>query len=177
MSVEVTKISNKSRYEVSWMQSSDPESSAVQLRLHRLWTVPEMLGHLVTAYQWHTSERRDILHRSVSPLPRTCRAVMSLTSRFLTLALGPNQLADERERELPESLHLTMNEIHKGNVSGVHAAVSTMLPAGRSRVRDPMRWMNLFSIYPTLPAALGPGVHSASNRNEYQKQNNIVSGE
>jgi hypothetical protein len=33
-----------------------------------------------------------------------------------------------------------------------------------------------FSIYLILPAALGPGVHSASNRNEYQKQNNNVSG-
>jgi hypothetical protein len=25
----------------------------------------------------------------------------------------------------------------------------------------------------TLPAALGPGVHSASNRNEYQKQKKL----
>jgi hypothetical protein len=33
------------------------------------------------------------------------------------------------------------------------------------------------SIYLILPAALGPGVHSASNRNEYQKQKNNVSGE
>jgi hypothetical protein len=30
---------------------------------------------------------------------------------------------------------------------------------------------------PNLPAALGPGFHSASNRNEYQKQRNNVSGE
>jgi hypothetical protein len=37
---------------------------------------------------------------------------------------------------------------------------------------------NEFSpIYLILPAALGPGVHSASNRNEYQKQKNNVSGE
>jgi hypothetical protein len=28
-----------------------------------------------------------------------------------------------------------------------------------------------------LPAALGPGVYSAYNRNEYQKQKNNVSGE
>jgi hypothetical protein len=28
-----------------------------------------------------------------------------------------------------------------------------------------------------IPAALGHGVHSASNRNEYQKQENNVSGE
>jgi hypothetical protein len=32
------------------------------------------------------------------------------------------------------------------------------------------------SIYLILPAALGPGVDSTSNRNEYQKQKN-VSGE
>jgi hypothetical protein len=28
-----------------------------------------------------------------------------------------------------------------------------------------------------LPTALGPGVYSASNRNEYQKDKNNVSGE
>jgi hypothetical protein len=33
-----------------------------------------------------------------------------------------------------------------------------------------------FPIYPNLPVTPSPGVHSASNRNEYQKQNN-VSGE
>jgi hypothetical protein len=33
------------------------------------------------------------------------------------------------------------------------------------------------SIYLILPDALGPGVYSASNRNEYQKQKNNVSGE
>jgi hypothetical protein len=35
----------------------------------------------------------------------------------------------------------------------------------------------LFSIYLILPAALGPVVHSASNRNEYQKQENNISEE
>jgi hypothetical protein len=34
-----------------------------------------------------------------------------------------------------------------------------------------------FSIYLILPAALGPGVYSASNRNEYQKQKNDISVE
>jgi hypothetical protein len=33
-----------------------------------------------------------------------------------------------------------------------------------------------FSIYLILLAALGPVVYSASNRNEYQKQKNNVSG-
>jgi hypothetical protein len=34
------------------------------------------------------------------------------------------------------------------------------------------------SLNPSLPVALGPGVYSASNRNEYQKlKNNNVSGE
>jgi hypothetical protein len=32
-------------------------------------------------------------------------------------------------------------------------------------------------IYLILPAALGPEVNSASNRNEYQKQKNNISGE
>jgi hypothetical protein len=44
-----------------------------------------------------------------------------------------------------------------------------MLQAGRSRVRDPMMLI-YFSIYLILSAALGPGVYSASNRNEYKKQ-------
>jgi hypothetical protein len=35
----------------------------------------------------------------------------------------------------------------------------------------------ILSIYLILPAALVPGVYSASNRNEYQKQKNDVSGE
>jgi hypothetical protein len=35
----------------------------------------------------------------------------------------------------------------------------------------------IFSIYLIFPAALGPGVYSASNSNEYQKQKNNVSGE
>jgi hypothetical protein len=34
-----------------------------------------------------------------------------------------------------------------------------------------------FSIYLILPAALGPGVLLSSNRNEYEKQKNNVSGE
>jgi hypothetical protein len=33
-----------------------------------------------------------------------------------------------------------------------------------------------FEIYLILPAALGPGVYSASNRNEYQKQKIIFLG-
>jgi hypothetical protein len=32
-------------------------------------------------------------------------------------------------------------------------------------------------MYLILPAALGPGVYSASNRNEYQKKKNDDSGE
>jgi hypothetical protein len=35
----------------------------------------------------------------------------------------------------------------------------------------------IFSIHVILPVVLSPGVYSASNRNEYQKQKNNVSGE
>jgi hypothetical protein len=41
---------------------------------------------------------------------------------------------------------------------------------------EPHEVNELFSVYLILPAALGPGVHSASNRNEYKKQRNNVSG-
>jgi hypothetical protein len=35
----------------------------------------------------------------------------------------------------------------------------------------------IFLIYLIIPSALGPGLYSASNRNEYQKHKNNVSGE
>jgi hypothetical protein len=35
----------------------------------------------------------------------------------------------------------------------------------------------IFSVYLILPATPGPEVYSDSNRNEYQKQKNNVSGE
>jgi hypothetical protein len=41
----------------------------------------------------------------------------------------------------------------------------------------PMRLMDLFLIYLIIPAALGPGVYSASNRDEHQKQENYVPAE
>jgi hypothetical protein len=53
------------------------------------------------------------------------------------------------------------------------------LQAGRSLVRDPNEITQFFSIYEflILPAALGSGDYSASNRNEYQMQKNNVSPE
>jgi hypothetical protein len=38
-------------------------------------------------------------------------------------------------------------------------------------------YLSNISMYLILPATLCPGVHSAPNRNEYQKQENNVSGE
>jgi hypothetical protein len=42
---------------------------------------------------------------------------------------------------------------------------------------SPFETNECFSIYLILPAALGPEVYSASNRNEYQKLKNNISGE
>jgi hypothetical protein len=62
-----------------------------------------------------------------------------------------------------------------GGARGSRVIKAVKLQAGRSRGRDPMRSIFNFLI---LPAALGPGVHSASNTNRYQKQkNNNVSRE
>jgi hypothetical protein len=56
---------------------------------------------------------------------------------------------------------------HKWIFAGARGSVvswGTMLQAGRSRVRVPMRW-NFSSFQPHY----GPGVDSASNRNKYQE--------
>jgi hypothetical protein len=45
-----------------------------------------------------------------------------------------------------------------------------MLQTERSRVRNLVRCF--FLIFLILPTAIGPGVCSASNRNEYQKHKN-----
>jgi hypothetical protein len=51
-----------------------------------------------------------------------------------------------------------------------------MQQAGRSRFPFPMRSLILFSMYLILPAALGLGVYSASERNEYQKHKKVFLG-
>jgi hypothetical protein len=48
-------------------------------------------------------------------------------------------------------------------------------PEGRGFETDEVN--ELFPIYIILPAEPGPGVYSACNRNEYQKQKNNVSEE
>jgi hypothetical protein len=63
-------------------------------------------------------------------------------------------------------------------IMGTHSSIvgwGTMLQARRSRVWDTMRSLN-FIIYLILPATIGLGVYSASNRNEYQKQKKVFLG-
>jgi hypothetical protein len=52
----------------------------------------------------------------------------------------------------------------------------SMLQPGRLWVQVPMRLLIFFTIYLILPAALGPGVYSAYNRNVYRKQKNMFPG-
>jgi hypothetical protein len=51
-----------------------------------------------------------------------------------------------------------------------------MPQAGRERVLNPMRSLNFFNLL-NPSAALGSRVYTASDRNEYQKQRNNVSGQ
>jgi hypothetical protein len=56
---------------------------------------------------------------------------------------------------------------------GVGVKALCYKPEGRGFETDDVS--DLCSIYLILPAAIGPGVYSAPNRNEYQKQKNNVS--
>jgi hypothetical protein len=47
---------------------------------------------------------------------------------------------------------------------------------GKYYIWDPTSLMT-FIYLPNIPAHIGPGVYSASSRNEYQKQKSKVSGE
>jgi hypothetical protein len=65
-------------------------------------------------------------------------------------------------------------------LSGARDSVDVLKNYATSRKvagSSPDEVIDFSSIYLILPAALGPGVHSASNRNEYQKQKNNVYGE
>jgi hypothetical protein len=59
----------------------------------------------------------------------------------------------------------------KGGARGSVVGWGTMLQAGRSRVRVPMRWK-----FSSFQPHYGPGVNSASNRNEYQEPSWGVKG-
>jgi hypothetical protein len=80
----------------------------------------------------------------------------------------------------PMNMPLGRREISDKNaVLGAHGSVMVEAlyckPEGRGF--ETRRGECIFSIYLILPAALGHGVYSASNRSEYQKQKNNVSGE
>jgi hypothetical protein len=65
--------------------------------------------------------------------------------------------------------------LHRGTCGNVVVKDLCYMPKGRGFETRWGEW--IFSIYLILPAALGSGVYSASNRNENQKQKNNVSGE
>jgi hypothetical protein len=62
-----------------------------------------------------------------------------------------------------------------GHVMLLHFSCGSYATSWKVAILRPDQ-VNVFNL-PNLLAALGPGVHSAANRNEYQKQKNNVSGE
>jgi hypothetical protein len=78
---------------------------------------------------------------------------------------------------------ISVNEVHNGSLPQIARPYRRLDTLSLVIVKleghgFETRWTEcIFSVYLILPAALGPGVYSASNRNEYQKQKNNVSGE
>jgi hypothetical protein len=78
------------------------------------------------------------------------------------------------EKAIDKDIEITYLRIFKLARGSVVVKALCYKPEGRGFNSDEA----IFQIYLILPAALGPGVYSASNRNEYQKHiNNNVSGE
>jgi hypothetical protein len=91
--------------------------------------------------------------------------IQNLTELFQILGMHRHSLS--LPPNFPEALH------KHGQGSIVVVEALCYKPEGRWFETRWGEW--IFSIYPILPAALGTGVYS-SNRNEYQKQKNNVSG-
>jgi hypothetical protein len=65
-------------------------------------------------------------------------------------------------------IHICLGQV----IGNTHYATIKKVAGSR-----PVEMNEFFKIYLILPTALGTGVHSASNRNDYQKQANNNSGE
>jgi hypothetical protein len=105
------------------------------------------------------------------PLPRIIDSLLYFISRRLhvsALLLGHHQANLTQFRETP--VH---SRTHDSTRTHENYAKSQKFERSRSDGGK----LIFFAIHLILLAALGPGVHSASSRNEYQKQRNIVSGE
>jgi hypothetical protein len=106
------------------------------------------------------------------------RAVLPDHVLLRSLGTGPERPWSCPWTQIWEEIKFRSLEVYTGKRGARGSIVVKALcykPEGRGFVT---RWGEWFvSIYLILPTALGPGVYSASNRNEYQKHKSNVSGE
>jgi hypothetical protein len=83
-------------------------------------------------------------------------SVLNLRAGKLSNGLGSRGLSSSAQLHRVSQLVSLVAYIHKHKYKKI-VLLGTMLKSGRSGVRDSMRQFS--SMYLTLPAALGPGVH------------------
>jgi hypothetical protein len=100
----------------------------------------------------------------------TCKSLLFSTSSRPPVGLTHFSVSLLSPPSLPTLIFLSLYPL-------VSPSIRNFATGRKVAASIPNKVNYFFSIYLILPAALGSGVHSASNRNEYQKQKNNVSVE
>jgi hypothetical protein len=122
--------------------------------------------------------RTDLVADSHVPVPDSLRLFVDTFACNIRESLNWFLTVGNFPDANPQSYHWhrTVQFNNNNNNNNVSVVVKALCYKPESRGFD-IRWSD-FLIYLILSTALGPGVYSASNRNEYQKhKNNNVSGE
>jgi hypothetical protein len=146
---------------------------SVLIGIHITYRYSRKQTSLMNSLTCNEKEKEINIHQENPQTSTTCRAAKS--EFFNSWRTEPGAKIVKAHHRHFKEIFYTLNINCYGARGSVVVEALCCKPEGRGRRPDEVN--NLFPIYPILPAALGPVVYSASNRNEYLKQKNTASGE